>query len=304
MSTHAIIICTRNRADPVRAALDGALANPDTTVVVVDQNLDDRVAAIIDVVPERDRIVHVRTEIAGAGRARNLGMEEVDSEIVCFTDDDCVVPPDYVERFEAALRARPEAGIAFCRVEQAIDRDKPGYAPVFEIDAPQTIESWSRGLRPEDLGIGAGMAVRTAALRAVGGFDPLMGPGSRFPSADDREAAMRLLAAGHHVIAVAEPVVLHYGHRTAGKEARRLTKRDFVAMGAMFAKFTKVGQPRARRSSLAFLFRLFGLAAHDSVQLRRVAGLGKPWFAVVGFVQGLTVAVDPETVTYTPRSNP
>ena len=45
----------------------------------------------------------------------------------------------------------------------------------------------------------AGKAVRRNMVEEIGRFDAMLGPGSRFPSCDDRDIAMRALLARYHV---------------------------------------------------------------------------------------------------------
>ncbi|MEO0495212.1 MAG: glycosyltransferase [Actinomycetota bacterium] len=297
MPTHTIAICTKNRVDGVRDAVESALMNPDTDVIIVDQNDDDRLVEAFAGL-EGPHLRHLRTDIAGAGRARNIALRAATTTYVCFTDDDCTVDHDYAKRFEAVLDTDDRRAVAFCRVDQGGDLGKAGYAPLHEIDEIATTTDWDRHLRPEDLGIGAGMIVRREAALDVGGFDPFMGPGGVFASADDRELALRLLLAGHVIADTPTPVVMHYGHRAAGREARALTSRDFIAMGAMMAKFAKVGTPHARPASVTFVGRLVGQAIVESVRRRRPTAFGKPLWAVVGLWRGLRSPVDPSTIVY------
>lgn len=296
--THTIVICTKNRTDGVGDSIESALANPDCDVVVVDQNPDDRIPDVLAELTEGGRVHLIRTPIAGAGRARNLGLAAATTEIVCFTDDDCVVPSDYAERISAPLRDDPSVGLAFCTVAQAADSDTPGYAPLFNVAETRVIREWASDLHPEKLGIGAGMALRKPAAQAVGGFDPWMGPGGRFPSADDRELALRLLLGGHGVMDIPEPVVQHYGLREAGSAARALTKRDFLAMGGMLAKFVKTRTPHSARTTLSFLLRLMGGAVATSVRQRRITEFGKPWWSLVGVARGMRAPIDRDNLVY------
>ena len=51
----------------------------------------------------RDRIVLMRERKRGAAAARNAGVAGTRAEIVAFTDADCVVDPDWLERVVAPL---------------------------------------------------------------------------------------------------------------------------------------------------------------------------------------------------------
>jgi glycosyltransferase involved in cell wall biosynthesis len=56
------------------------------------------------------------------------------------------------------------------------------------------------------------------------------GPGSRFPSGDDRDVAIRALLASYHVYKTSSISVTHFGFRT-WQQGRQLARRDFLAIG-------------------------------------------------------------------------
>jgi glycosyltransferase involved in cell wall biosynthesis len=68
-------------------------------VLLVDQNDDDRLANVIAAHP---RLQLERLESAkGLSRARNVALAEVTGDVIAFPDDDCVYPPDLLERVAA-----------------------------------------------------------------------------------------------------------------------------------------------------------------------------------------------------------
>lgn len=294
-----IAICTKNRADPVRVAVASALANTDAQVILVDQNPDDRVVEALAGLSNLQRLLHLRTATVGAGKARNLAIASTDAEIICFTDDDCELTPDWAQRLTEEMQADATLGLAFCAVNEAPSPDSVGYAPMHEISRKAVITGISSTLRPEMLGIGAGMAVRREAVIAVGGFDPEMGPGSLFPSADDREVALRLLMNGWAIADLPGLDVVHHGHRAAGPDLRALTKRDFIALGAMMAKVARSDTPGRLPHIAQFMRRMVADAIKDSRKERRLSGFGKPLWATVGFLRGLRHPIDPERLIYT-----
>jgi glycosyltransferase involved in cell wall biosynthesis len=77
----------------------------DFRVLLVDQNSDDRLAGLL----ERQtnlHVEHLRSE-PGLSRARNVALPYVTAEVVAFPDDDCVYPPDLLERVAARFDADP-----------------------------------------------------------------------------------------------------------------------------------------------------------------------------------------------------
>ena len=164
------------------------------------------------------------------------------SAFVIHTDDDCVVPTDWVSGMAAILDNHPDVGLVFCNVMAASHDQDAGYIPAYEQSETRILRSPLAICRGR--GIGAGMGFRRDAVLEVGGVDGMMGAGGRFPSAEDMDVALRMLLKGWHVIHTAEWAVVHYGFRTFA-EGRDHTKRDWLGIGACLGKLFRTGHPVA-----------------------------------------------------------
>jgi glycosyltransferase involved in cell wall biosynthesis len=115
------VVCTRNRGASIVNTINSILANnhPSFGLVVIDQstNLDTEEAIAPFQAEPRLRYVHSRTQ--GLGRARNIGLSLIQSPIAAFTDDDCTVPPNWLEKIAIAFDTHPRISIVFCNVEAA-----------------------------------------------------------------------------------------------------------------------------------------------------------------------------------------
>ena len=242
-----VVICTKGRSECVAEAVSSLLIDPneDVVLIVVDQNEDDRVVGALAPYSTDDRLRHVRVGLAGAGRARNTALELAATPVVCFTDDDCVAPSGWARTMTQLMVERPDVSLVFGSVSAIRTADDHlGYTPDFIIEREVELASWGLDARVDHLGIGACMAVRRSDVLAIGGFDPMMGPGSLFPSADDRELAIRLLLADRKVLMTPAGGLEHAGFRLNGDAARAHSKRDHYALGG------DVGQAhRCERSS-------------------------------------------------------
>src|ERR671913_2186843 len=87
----SVLICTRNRADKLKRAVDSVLANSftDYELIVVDQSTDGRTAAALATIDD-DRLRYIHTDTVGVAKSRNIAVCESRAEIVVYTDDDCV----------------------------------------------------------------------------------------------------------------------------------------------------------------------------------------------------------------------
>ena len=87
--------------DSIRAAAEQlrSCSNVDIDTIVVDNNSEDRTAAVA-----RDRgVTVVREPIQGIARARNAGARKARGEVLVFVDADVAVPHDLLQEIHAAM---------------------------------------------------------------------------------------------------------------------------------------------------------------------------------------------------------
>jgi GT2 family glycosyltransferase len=97
--TFDLVVATVGRTTELKRFLESleAQTHRDFRLLVVDQNEDDRVTALL---PEGS--VRLQSE-PGLSRARNAALPHLTADAVAFPDDDCVYPPDLLERVAARL---------------------------------------------------------------------------------------------------------------------------------------------------------------------------------------------------------
>jgi glycosyltransferase involved in cell wall biosynthesis len=189
MTRFSLVMATRGRSAEIAEFIESLLTqgHDDAELIVVDQNADERVAGVLAPFAARLPLTHLRTEVAHANRARNLGLRAARGEIVAFPDDDCLFPAGVLDRVAAAFgdtslgvltgpAASPEGGLGSGRWREAggaIDLATV-WTSVIEFNL------WLR---------------RDIAL-ALDGFDEAMGPGSPLGSAEGNDLVMRAIAAG------------------------------------------------------------------------------------------------------------
>ena len=142
-------------------------------------------------------------------------------EIVAFTDDDVLVDRfwllELARAFELADDVACVTGLilpaeletaAQVWLEDRVGINK-GYEPkLFDLGANRPggkLFPYAAGL----LGSGASMAFRTEALRALGGFDPATGTGTRARGGDDLAAFFSVIAAGHTLVYQPAAILRH-----------------------------------------------------------------------------------------------
>ncbi len=269
----AVVVPTRNRPDHADPCAQSILANPerDLEFILVDQSDDDSTERAVAVHRSDPRFRYVRTPTRGASAARNAGIEVSVAPIIAFTDDDCRVAVDWIERIEEIFERDPTADILFGRVSIPEELRVRGHGAAFE---PHERE-YQSCLPAADVawGIGANMSVRRRLFDRVGTFDPLLGPGAPFRAGEECDLMIRALAAGLKVVNAAEVEVAHLGVR-AGHDATKLYRGYGVAMGATLAKHVRMGTPESVHLFVSWVTHFGARGIRNALLGRRPTGLG------------------------------
>jgi glycosyltransferase involved in cell wall biosynthesis len=102
----SLIIATKARPEPLRAALESAAATlpRDGEAIVVDGDADQSAKAVVEEMQARHPQFDVRYVNRGGGSAvqRNVGMDFARGDVVVFIDDDCTIEPGMFTALGAA----------------------------------------------------------------------------------------------------------------------------------------------------------------------------------------------------------
>ncbi len=115
----SLIIPTLGRPDNLRNCLDSLLVQtlPPDEVIVVDQSSDDSIKNILNEYQQKhsqviQTFVYAHQEQKSSARARNFGISLATGEIICFTDDDIILNPDYFEKVLGYFKDPQVGGVA------------------------------------------------------------------------------------------------------------------------------------------------------------------------------------------------
>jgi GT2 family glycosyltransferase len=217
--------------DTVRSIL--AADTVPSEIVIIDQS-DTPQPELADMGTVRGcHVRYIHPAASGVSRGRNVGIKLASQPVVIMLDDDMLVQSDSLELLVAG-RLGGEKTITTGRVLMA-PSEAPGLGQVPGALVTETEPEVFRGRQPRQVVPGPNIALPRSVLLEIGGYDERLGPGTRFPAAEDHDLSLRLLDAGCEVRHVPAAVVLHRGWRSRRQRVLLRWKYGRGA-GAFYAK--------------------------------------------------------------------
>ncbi len=293
----SVVVCTRDRGSEIVGTVESVIANgfADFELIIIDQSTSDDTKDAVEPFLSDERVRYIRTNETGVSRSRNRSLTEARCEFVLNTDDDCVVPSDWIAENVRALAAAPKAAIVFGDVIAPDVEAGNFYTPQSRARSDFVVRSiWSwKSTDGANVGIGASMAMRKSMLTAIGGFDTCLGPGSQLKNAEDTDISLRAVLAGHELVRTRAVHVTHFGARHHD-DYRQLIRFTMLGLGAVNGKMF-------RRHPIAASWYLLGLAWKtivrvtivDLAHLRKPPVLGRTIYLVKGLSIGLRKPLQP-----------
>jgi GT2 family glycosyltransferase len=258
------IICTRDRPDLIGQAVESVAAcdYPDFDLHILDQSTNDLTEKVVRAISERVaskvKVVYHHLDKAGLSRAYNAGVRVTDGEVIACTDDDVIVPSDWLTRIARAFQDDPEVGLLYGQVlvpESLKHTLNDGVVvPALHIPRRQRL---AKGQGFKVFGMGANMAMRRTAFQRLGGFDEALGGGGPLRSSQDFDFAFRMYRFGQAILLAPDVMVDHYGSRTRDQWPGTLKAYGF-GDGAFYSKHIRCGDPLAVWLFANVLFRIVG----------------------------------------------
>lgn len=226
----SLIVATVNRTaelGPMFRSL-AEQTQKDFEVIVVDQNTDDRLQPFLEQAREFGLdLTHLKNHPANLSVARNIGLKAARGELIGFPDDDCWYEPDLLEQVTNRFAAtdRP-AGVSARWMEES--DPAVGSASL----------TWERSRVFRDIPVTSfTLFFRRELFDLIGDFDPRLGIGLWFGSAEETDFVLRALRSG--ALLAYEPAArVHHPVRPPQKNAQALLAARYRARGtgALWAK--------------------------------------------------------------------
>jgi glycosyltransferase involved in cell wall biosynthesis len=285
----SIVIATRNRGPRLLETVDCILRNnfSNWELIIIDQSTGSATSDALRVagLMHDPRLRYEQVATTGACRARNYGMTLAKGGVLMFTDDDCIVPQDWIELMLGRFQADPKLDVCFGGV--VIPPTHEGWGYQFQPHEDGIIQPGYKNLC-EKFGLASNMAIRRSAIARIGPFDEMLGAGAPFAPADDTDYGYRALRLGCRVFAALEPTVTHLGIVRRGKT----TARQQIGMAAMSAKHVRCGDIAMLRPPLGYMLIFIGEATGSLLKGRRPSGYRSAAYLLLGMIRSLRHPID------------
>jgi GT2 family glycosyltransferase len=206
MMYFSLVLATYGRCDELSRALQSLSVQTykEFEILIVDQNLDDRLCAII----KQAKVIglsirHLRQEKPNLSEARNFGIRQARGEVIGFPDDDCWYEPDTLAEIAKHFSNAPLCdGAIACWVEQSKDAPLQPNPPLLSLGA------W-RQFRGGDAS-SISLFFRKTLLSKLNGFDVRFGVGQWFGAGEETDLVLHALSNGAHLVRCPQARVHHH----------------------------------------------------------------------------------------------
>ena len=209
----SVVICTYNRADSLRTALETVLgqdtaAGFDFEIVVIDDHSTDHTRdTVVDLAQRAPALRHVANENAkGVVGARNMGIAAAQGQWIVFFDDDQLAAPDWLAGLVAVLRGNGAKIAGGARRLDLAPEQLTAMGPVCRsllgenlYDGPPVV------MRGKELPTTGNLLIAKEVFDRVGEF----GKGLDISSGEDAELIGRARASGFEVWTAPNAMVAH-----------------------------------------------------------------------------------------------
>jgi GT2 family glycosyltransferase len=244
----SVVVPTARHHDGVHRCVKSLLGTgyPDLEVLVVDNRPGaDGTADLRELATVDGRTRYLAEPRPGVSHARNTGLAGATGELVAFVDDDIEVDPAWLTNLVAEL--------ADARVDCATSLLLPRFLDTAAQRKFEQLKGFGQGSRrrtfgpesarddplypfaPGRFGPGGCALWRRSAVRSLGGFDPLLGPGTATRAGEDLDLFLRLAVTGGSIVYTPRAVAWHE-HGAEWAQLRERLRAYGTGLSAMFVR--------------------------------------------------------------------
>ncbi|RMF62359.1 MAG: glycosyltransferase [Cyanobacteria bacterium J069] len=154
----------------------------------------------------------------GQSKARNVGLENAQGELIAFLDADDLWEPSKLEKQISLLMANPQAGVVYTWVA-GIDSEGILRGRIIKNDAEGNV--WKDLTQHNILECGSTPLIRRTCFEQVGGFD------ERLPPCEDLDLWLRI-ACHYDFLVVKEPLVYYRQHASSSGKNWQIAEKNYM----------------------------------------------------------------------------
>jgi glycosyltransferase involved in cell wall biosynthesis len=198
----SVVICTYNRDNYLRQCLDH-LAQQTALVelfeiLVIDNRSTDGTRQVCDAFRDNHPEIQFNyclEQNQGLSHCRNRGIEESNSELISYIDDDALADTDYVSNLITYFQHFPEVDAIGGKVTPIYQSDAPPWMSKYLLPLVAALDMGlsSKPFKGRKFPIGANMAFRRSVLLEIGTFSTDLGRvGSYLGSGEEKDMFYRM----------------------------------------------------------------------------------------------------------------
>ncbi len=205
----SICINTKNRPQQLLSCLDSINQNKysDFEIIIIDQGQS--ISRDIPEILSNEKIKYFINKHISVGAAKNLAISKARGDIIAFTDDDCLVEKNWLEKINLSFKKNKDIIGLFGQVIPYSSDNNTGKICPSNFTKKQKRLITKPCLHWKNVGLGNNMAFGKEVFKKSGGFKKWLGPGSIAGAAEDGELTLRILSKGYKILYEPEAIVYH-----------------------------------------------------------------------------------------------
>ncbi len=243
----SILICTYNRSHAIRDSLKSIgtalqnVPNLKTELIIIDNNSTDDTSATIKSWIENNKEIKAKLLLEkkqGLSHARNCGLRNSTGDLVIFTDDDCRMTPNYIEKAYAMHKKDKKPVFRGGNVQLGDPKDFPvSIRTGTQLIECKLEENTARHQHMGALLMGCNMIIPREIINNIGDFDTRLGAGTNLFGAEDTDYYYRAYLAGYVVQYVPGLSIIHYHGRKTMTDVHDIKRGYLIGTGALYTKY-------------------------------------------------------------------
>lgn len=212
----SIVVPTYNNEDTIEACLRTLIRQsyPGKEIIVVNDGSTDRTIKVLcAIAKDHPSISVISVEHGGRSKARNIGVEHANGEIIFFGEGDAIYERDYLEKAVALMGANPKMG-GVCATGSIWKVRSTFVTECIAVESTIKRNLFKEGkLKPFYAWV-----YRKEAIEAIGSFD------ERLSQAEDKDLFLRVKNAGYSIGLITG---INWRHRR-GQDTWTYLKRCYI----------------------------------------------------------------------------